>query len=208
MARYRPGSRPRPIHRLADACGLRSTTSTRIPRSARTAARLIVVVVFPLPPFSFITATVRTLPAPLPSTESAELHPNKFDKRRTHPTHSKRRAHHEREIRERHLFHETSVRQSNIVGPSPLFSLDGRARIGHTERRSAERAVLQRLTLRPNQTAEGAEAGSSDPPVDQSTRHSEYQEEPPCPELTQRHPPELTLTPSSSRSSRSRDDST
>src|ERR1051326_1829618 len=50
MARYRPGSRPRPIHRLADACGSRSTTSTRIPRSARTAATLIVVVVFPLPP--------------------------------------------------------------------------------------------------------------------------------------------------------------
>src|SRR5205823_2676314 len=70
IARYRPGSRPRPIHRLAEACGSTSTTRTLSPRSARTAARLIVVVVFPLPPFSFMTATVRTLPSPLPRTQS------------------------------------------------------------------------------------------------------------------------------------------
>jgi hypothetical protein len=43
---------------------IKSTTRQRKPRSARTAARLIVVVVLPLPPFSFITAMVRIVASP------------------------------------------------------------------------------------------------------------------------------------------------
>src|ERR1700679_1944444 len=48
--------RPRPL--VALACGSRSTSSTRAPRSARQAARLTEVVVFPTPPFWFATAII------------------------------------------------------------------------------------------------------------------------------------------------------
>src|SRR5688572_4865234 len=41
------------------ACGSRSTRHTRLPSSASAAPRLTVVVVFPTPPFWFITAMVR-----------------------------------------------------------------------------------------------------------------------------------------------------
>src|SRR5580698_10459639 len=48
--------RPRPL--VALACGSRSTSSTRAPRSARHAERLTDVVVFPTPPFWFATAII------------------------------------------------------------------------------------------------------------------------------------------------------
>src|SRR5215213_2910344 len=51
--------RPTPLVRLA--CGSMSTSSTFWSAKASDAARLIVVVVFPTPPFWFVTATTRAL---------------------------------------------------------------------------------------------------------------------------------------------------
>src|SRR3954454_19303263 len=47
-----------PSPEVAFACGSRSTTSARSPASARHAARLIVVVVLPTPPFWFANAKI------------------------------------------------------------------------------------------------------------------------------------------------------
>jgi hypothetical protein len=52
-----------PIPFASQACSGCLASSGK-PRSASTAARLIVVVVFPLPPFWFMTATVRTFGTP------------------------------------------------------------------------------------------------------------------------------------------------
>src|SRR5829696_9052794 len=51
--------RPTPLVRLA--CGSMSTSSTFWSAKASDAAMLIVVVVFPTPPFWFVTATMRAL---------------------------------------------------------------------------------------------------------------------------------------------------
>ena len=56
------------VARVADAddalpCGSKSTSSTRYPRDATDAARLIAVVVLPTPPFWFATATIRDMAA-------------------------------------------------------------------------------------------------------------------------------------------------
>ncbi|PZW28375.1 hypothetical protein EI42_03129 [Thermosporothrix hazakensis] len=54
-------SRLIPTATVAFACGSRSTSKTRLPLKESAAAKLIVVVVLPLPPFLIATASNRAM---------------------------------------------------------------------------------------------------------------------------------------------------
>src|SRR5574337_538214 len=69
-------SASRPSASVSEACGSRSSSHTRRPRSARAAPRLGAVVVLPTPPFWLAIAMMRVM---VHSVHSRPLHRNRAD---------------------------------------------------------------------------------------------------------------------------------